>query len=170
MIVVCPGFHSPQLTSDFLTTMELFNGAIVPPESIPPYNGIMLGQWLLQQVSPQTTTIDLIGFSAGVVGAMGCAIAWQQQGGIIRNLIAIDGWGVPLWGSFPIYRLSHDRFTHETSKLVGTQQRDFYCSPPVSHLALWQSPDTVWGWWEIKFGCHWRCCAVTMIKLILEKS
>jgi len=167
VIVICPGFHPPQLTTDFIIAVGLRDCAIVPPETIAPYNGSELGQWLLQQVSPQQTAIDLIGFSAGVVGAMGCAIVWQQQGGRIRSLIAIDGWGVPVFGSFAIYRLSHDRFTHNTSKLLGTQQRDFYCSSSVSHLALWQHPDTAWGWWEMKLGCHWRCSAITMIQLVL---
>ncbi|MCU0568633.1 MAG: hypothetical protein MUF49_18805 [Oculatellaceae cyanobacterium Prado106] len=87
-----------------------------------------------------------VGFSAGVVGAIGAARLWHQWGGQVQGLAAFDGWGVPLWGDFPIYRISHDAFTHWSSALLGAGQASFYAEPPVSHLALWRSPETVQGW------------------------
>ncbi|MGB3188280.1 MAG: hypothetical protein WBB43_02490, partial [Limnoraphis sp.] len=65
----------------------------------------------------------------------------------VKALIALDGWGVPLGGNFPIYRISHDRFTHWSSALLGGGVESFYADPPVEHLDLWSSPQTARGWW-----------------------
>jgi hypothetical protein len=177
MIIICPGFHSPQLTEDFITAMgwrqpgKLGQSFLVIPKTILPYNFSEIHQWLSQQFEPSQTPLYFIGFSAGVVGAMETALSWQQQGGTVQGLIAIDGWGVPLFGSFPLYRLSHDWFTHITSQFLGKGQRDFYCSPAVSHLALWQSPDKAWGWQEIKLGCRVYCSAAKMIdEALVERA
>lgn len=70
------------------------------------------------------------------------------MGGQIKALIALDGWGVPLGGNFPIYRLSHDSFTHWSSALLGGGTESFYADPPVEHLELWRSPQTTKGWWN----------------------
>lgn len=69
------------------------------------------------------------------------------MGGQIRRLWAIDGWGVPLVGDFPIHRLSHDWFTYESSKLLGAGLDSFYADPTVEHLDIWRSPQTTHGWW-----------------------
>jgi len=170
VIIICPGFHPPQLTEDFITAISSLDSPLtgwVVHKTIAPYNGIDIYHWLAQNLNPTTTALSFVGFSAGVVGAMGTALLWQQQGGIVNRLIAVDGWGVPLVGSFPIYRVSHDPFTHVTSGLLGYGQQNFYCVPKVSHLKLWQSPDTAWGWWEVKTGCRVRCSAAKMINEIL---
>ena len=57
----------------------------------------------------------------------------------MKALIAFDGWGVPLVGNFPIYRISHDQFTHWSSELLGKGDKSFYADPPVEHLDLWRS-------------------------------
>ncbi|MEM7725486.1 MAG: hypothetical protein AAF208_03835 [Cyanobacteria bacterium P01_A01_bin.45] len=93
------------------------------------------------------TPLVFISFSAGVVGAIGASHLWQSQGGNVKALIAIDGWGVPLLGSFPIHRMSHDYFTHWSSLLLGGGKNNFYAQPSVSHLELWRSPDLVKGLW-----------------------
>lgn len=170
VIIICPGFHPPQLTEDFITAIGLFNPPLngwVVPNTIAPYNVIDIYHWLAQTLHPTTTALSFVGFSAGVVGAIATALVWQQQGGIVNSLIAVDGWGVPKLGSFPIYRVSHDPFTHFTSGLLGYGQQNFYCVPEVSHLKLWQSPDTAWGWWEVKSGCWVRCSAAKMINEVL---
>jgi hypothetical protein len=99
---------------------------------------------------PAELTSDLslvfIGFSAGVVGAIAAAQLWQSQGNRVKALIALDGWGVPLYGSFPIHRLSHDQFTHWSSAWLGAGEDGFYADPPVDHLTLWRSPQQVRGW------------------------
>lgn len=169
MIIICPGFHHPQLTEDFITAMGLSQAGLnflVIPKSIRPDDFTAIQQWLSQKLN-SNAGLFFIGFSAGVVGAIAAAIAWQQTGGTIQGLIAIDGWGVPLFGSFPIYRVSHDKFTHHTSQLLGRGRQNFYCSPDVSHLDLWRSPDSAWGWWEIKIGCRVRCSAAIMINEVL---
>jgi hypothetical protein len=100
---------------------------------------------------------------------IGAAWAWQQQGGTIRALVALDGWGVPLYGSFPIYRLSHDEFTHGSSQVLGMGQNPFYAEPGVPHLELWRSPDRAWGWWY-KEGQRERTNAAIVIRSILSKA
>ncbi|UBF26093.1 hypothetical protein K9N68_31945 [Kovacikia minuta CCNUW1] len=87
-----------------------------------------------------------IGFSAGVVGAIAAAWGWQLLGGAVQAFIAVDGWGVPLGGTFPIYRISHDSFTHWSSALLGAGETSFYADPAVDHLVLWRSPQAVKGW------------------------
>ncbi|AFZ45599.1 hypothetical protein PCC7418_3487 [Halothece sp. PCC 7418] len=171
MIIICPGFHPPQLTQNFISAIGLSHPSdpkcLVIPTNIAPYNGIEIYHWLSQQLNPSPPALSFVGFSAGVVGAIATAWIWQQQGGTVNSLIAVDGWGVPLIGSFPIYRVSHDPFTHLTSGLLGFGQENFYCLPEVSHLQLWQSPDRAWGWWEIKSGCRVRCSAAKMMRDVL---
>ncbi len=91
--------------------------------------------------------VVFIGFSAGVVGAIGAAWGWQMLGGKVKAAIALDGWGVPLFGHFPCHRLSHDFFTHWSSSLLGSGEDSFYADPSVEHLTMWRSPQTVTGWW-----------------------
>ncbi|PNW55022.1 UNVERIFIED_CONTAM: hypothetical protein BEN50_08945 [Euhalothece sp. KZN 001] len=167
MIIICPGFHSPQLTADFITNLGWRNRAdyLITPRSIEPYNFPKLQQWLSQE-NLDHTPLFFIGFSAGVVGAMATALTWQ---GNTQGLIAIDGWGVSLAGSFPLYRISHDTFTHLTSAVLGKGEQNFYCSPAVSHLSLWQNPHLAWGWWEIKLGCQVRCSVAKMINEIVTQ-
>jgi hypothetical protein len=92
------------------------------------------------------SSLVFLGFSAGVVGAIGAARTWQRSGGEVKALIAVDGWGVPLRGEFPLYRVSHDFFTHWSSALLGIGEESFYADPPVPHLELWRSPQTVQGY------------------------
>jgi hypothetical protein len=94
-----------------------------------------------------TVPLVFIGFSAGVLAAIVAAHAWQVGGGTVRALIAVDGWGVPLAGNFPIHRLSHDYFTHWSSALLGAGADRFYADPPIEHLDLWRSPHRAEGWW-----------------------
>jgi hypothetical protein len=111
--------------------------------------------------------LTFIGFSAGVVGAMGAAVAWELLGGKVQALFALDGWGVPTIGTFPIHRLSHDYFTHWSSALLGAGQDSFYADPGVAHLDLWRSPQAIQGYWVsarnhskqqislLQFLAHW---------------
>ncbi|MEA5420258.1 hypothetical protein VB712_13590 [Spirulina sp. CCNP1310] len=121
---------------------ELLELRIVPVPHIAPYDG----QGILTCLKDVTAPVTVIGFSAGVVGAIAAARLWEKQGGKITRLVAIDGWGVPLGGNFPIHRLSHDAFTHWSSGLLGAGSGGFYADPGVEHLQLWQAPETVWGW------------------------
>ncbi|BAC88110.1 hypothetical protein [Gloeobacter violaceus] len=93
-------------------------------------------------------SVVVIAFSAGVVGA---AAALQRSylvgaGITIEALIALDGWLVPLFHAFPIYRLSHDAFTHRTSLPFGMGRTNFFADPAVAHLDLWTAPNRVVGW------------------------
>ncbi|OLP17032.1 hypothetical protein BST81_18315 [Leptolyngbya sp. 'hensonii'] len=159
-IIICPGVHSPTLTESFLEALEMELTAsgssldladhllVYPAHQMPAYSGCHLFQFLHRQLAPQVLVDPLlfIGFSAGVVGAIVAAQMWQSQGGTIAALIALDGWGVPLAGQFPIHRVSHDGFTHWSSLCLGGQGDSFYAEPGTEHLTLWRSPHTVTGY------------------------
>lgn len=153
-VIICPGIHETQLTDRFLNSIFrfeekfLFNKnsdlLIFPTAKDRAYSPVDIYQWL----SDSTILVDVlfICFSAGVVGGFGAATALQLQGVTIKAFVAIDGWGVPLLADFPLYRLSHDYFTHWSSALLGAGKENFYCDPPVSHLSLWESPEACQGW------------------------
>lgn len=150
--VICPGFHDCCLTAEFVAALGIDWGdndlLVFPAAQSSPVSAMALGQFLRANIChPVGVPLVFIGFSAGVVAAMVMAGRWQQWGGQVRGLIAVDGWGVPLGGNFPIYRISHDRFTHWSSGLLGGGCGGFYAYPPVSHLHLWRSPQHTWGWW-----------------------
>ncbi|NJP09813.1 MAG: hypothetical protein HC866_10265 [Leptolyngbyaceae cyanobacterium RU_5_1] len=161
-VVICPGVHEPQLTQSFLERLwdeceDSHPGwaepLIFPADHQPAYSGLHILWFLhdrLQAEHPHTyLTMPLlfISFSAGVAGAIAASWGWQQSGGTVSALIALDGWGVPLWGNFPIHRLSHDSFTHWSLALLGNGSDSFYADPGVGHLDLWRSPHTAYGWW-----------------------
>lgn len=175
-IIICPGIHSSRLSDFFVSqirhTCGEKNYIILPTKEYLPYSAIAINQWLKQYYpSPKTAKpLTFIAFSAGVVGAMGAAIAWQWQGGKIQSLIALDGWGMPLGGNFPIYRISHDYFTHWSSAMLGAGEQGFYADPAVEHLDLWRSPDNCWGWQEISPGCKIRISLINYLGKIINKD
>lgn len=141
-ILICPGMHPSALTQEFIAGLqrppEQF--LVFPSDRQPVYSP----QHILNFFTPSDSVL-VIAFSAGVVGAIAAARIWQRQGIRIAALIAIDGWGVPLAGAFPIHRISHDRFTHWSSLMMGGNATHFYADPAVDHLTLWQSPEAVLG-------------------------
>jgi len=151
-LIICPGIHETQLTESFLTGLHKLNHnqtsnlLIFPTADYPAYSAFHILQFLCQERS-LTAPLLFISFSAGVVGAIGAAWGWQLLGGQVKAFIALDGFCVPLLGNFPIHRLSHDYFTHWSSALLGTGEDNFWASPPVEHLTLWQQPQTTQGWW-----------------------
>lgn len=153
-IIICPGVHDAQLTLDFLKGVNLLDRALIFPAHIAPaYSSWHVLQFLHDRLStgssqsPLNRPVVFIAFSAGVVGAIGAAQTWQQRSGRVKALFALDGWAVPVWGNFPIHRLSHDHFTHWSSAVLGTGTDSFYADPAVEHLDLWRSPQTATGWW-----------------------
>jgi hypothetical protein len=142
-IVICPGMHSPELTGRFVEALglSLEDLWIVPSDRIPVYSP----QHILNFLHSASSPLLFIAFSAGVVGSIGAARLLHRQGKTVKALIAIDGWGVPLFGDFPIHRVSHDYFTHWSSALLGRGSDSFYADPPTDHLTLWCSPQTVQG-------------------------
>jgi hypothetical protein len=162
-IIICPGIHEQVLTERFV--LQLFgnnsnnsnlnssknlnypNILIFPSEGILPVSGLHVLQFLDRNLggNKQKTPITLISFSAGVIGAFIAACLWELQGGKVKAFVAIDGWGVPLFANFPIYRLSHDYFTHWSSLLLGGGKTSFYAEPCVNHLEMWGNPQAVMG-------------------------
>ncbi|MEH1892699.1 MAG: hypothetical protein V7K92_25715 [Nostoc sp.] len=165
-IIICPGIHESNLTESFKVGLldMVSNGAIdynaaniliYPGKDVLVLSAFHILQFLCVSVAHRRyrlgdqlkSPIIFISFSAGVVGAIGAACLWQLLGGRVKAFIAIDGWGVPLQGNFPIHRMSHDYFTHWSSCLLGSGQNNFYAQPAVDHLCMWKSPQTVQGWW-----------------------
>ncbi|MBE9012616.1 hypothetical protein IQ250_20660 [Pseudanabaenaceae cyanobacterium LEGE 13415] len=162
-ILICPGMHSAQLTEAFVSkvNLPLEKCSIFPSDRQPVYSS----QHILEFFQPEKSVL-ILAFSAGVVGAIAAARIWQRQGIRIARLIAIDGWGVPLFGDFPIHRMSHDRFTHWSSLMLGGNATHFYATPAVDHLTLWHSPDLVRGVTE---PCDRRLTAADFIsELVLQ--
>jgi len=155
-IIICPGIHDPELTQSFISgwlATNLDNTSnhtimVVPEQGILALSAPHIVHFLCDRLKNQIDSpVIFISFSAGVVGAIAAAWNWHILGGQIKAFIAIDGWGVPLWGDFPIHRLSHDYFTHWSSLLLGSGHNNFYAEPAVDHLSMWRSPQTVQGWW-----------------------
>ncbi|MEP0798391.1 hypothetical protein NDI44_28115 [Trichocoleus sp. DQ-A3] len=152
-VIICPGIHDPALTQNFLEELQpkkRENLLIFPVQEFAAYSAAAIYNYLCVNLSPpssQASPVIFISFSAGVVGAIGAAWLWQLSGGTVKALIALDGWGMPLSGNFPIHRLSHDYFTHWSSAVLGSGEESFYADPPVEHLELWRSPQTAQGWW-----------------------
>lgn len=158
-IIICPGIHEPGLTEKFISEC-LFSASdeckpqnrgkilVFPGDGLLALSSVHILQFLGDRLrNDLKSPLTFISFSAGVVGAIGAAWSWQLLGGNIKAFIAIDGWGVPLWGNFPIHRMSHDYFTHWTSSLSGGRDDNFYADPAVDHLSMWGTPQKVKGWW-----------------------
>ncbi|MGA9379784.1 MAG: hypothetical protein WBV73_13560 [Phormidium sp.] len=178
-LIICPGIHEPKLTESFLvgllqlnTSQKPENILIFPIQDYPAYSSGHILQFLSQNHS-LSSPIIFISFSAGVVGAIAAAWGWQLLGGEVTAFIALDGWGVPLTGDFPIHRLSHDYFTHWSSALLGSGEDSFYAAPSVAHLELWQQPQTVSGWWihpqNNKSEQKTRTTAAQFLTMLLER-
>lgn len=164
-LIICPGIHAPELTVSFLEGLRsqvadnispsnrTENILVFPSQNYPAYSAFDILQFLDNcGIKPldreqRPKSLVFISFSAGVVGAIGAAWTWQFWGGKVKAFIAVDGWGVPLGGDFPIHRISHDLFTHWSSAWLGTGKDNFYTDPPVSHLEIWRSPAAALGWW-----------------------
>lgn len=159
-LVICPGIHDPALSDRFCQALfaQLTEAApspserpsgrylLMPTDRCAPFDG--LGMWSYWQTNLEpSANVFIIAFSAGVVGAIAAAQLWRGQGHSVTAMIAIDGWGVPQLGDFPFHRMSHDHFTHWSSAVLGSGLDSFYAEPGVEHLALWRSPDQVYGYW-----------------------
>ncbi|MBE9164696.1 hypothetical protein [Tychonema sp. LEGE 06208] len=165
-LVICPGVHDPKLTDRFLAglsevwepdnprqnTQTSYPVKIFPAHKHPPFSALDIFHFLCSQELTGESLV-FVSFSAGVAGAIGAAWMWQQLGGQVGAFFALDGWGVPLGGNFPIHRLSHDRFTHWSSAILGSGGDSFYADPAlakpskrIAHLDLWQDPQTAKGW------------------------
>lgn len=90
------------------------------------------------------------------------------MGGSVVGLIAVDGWGVPLFASFPVHRVSHDQFTHWSSARLGAGQDSFYADPAVSHHDLWSAPQQAEGWAMQQTSVN-RTTALAFLEQIIQR-
>ncbi|MBD2103335.1 hypothetical protein [Leptolyngbya sp. FACHB-261] len=165
-LLICPGFHSPELTDQFLSHLRPHLPSrpilVYPAHRYLPHNSLAVLQFL-QKHCP-SGSLSVVAFSAGVVGGLGALLS-----GRVRSLFALDGWGVPLGSTqqSTVYRLSHDWFTHWSSHELGGGSVSFYADPPVEHLDLWTAPDKVQGWHLEPEGRRWRTTALEfLVRLI----
>ena len=158
-LLICSGIHPPALTEEFLNGL---NSSFPHNYKLNPENVLIFSNqnnylslsafhilhFIQERLGNPTDTspVIFIGFSAGVVGAYGAAWGWQLMSGKVKALIAVDGWGVPIFSNYPLHRVSHDFFTHQSSSMLGSGEDSFYAEPAVEHLTLWRSPHTVTGW------------------------
>lgn len=184
-IIICPGIHEPKLTESFISgclnlhsdsssAQETVNLLVYPEQGVLTTSPLHILQFLHNCLGNELESpVIFISFSAGVVGAILAANSWQLLGGHVKAFIAIDGWGVPLWGDFPIHRISHDYFTHWSSSLLGSGQNNFYAEPAVDHLSMWRSPQTVQGFWvdpSLEFYPKSdRLSAAEFLRLLLQR-
>jgi hypothetical protein len=152
-VIICPGVHPDTWTDDFLESMgrspslHTHDWIVARGSHVVPYCGVSLFHTIHHQIGKASKSpLLFIAFSAGVVGAIAAAYGFQQLGYPIRAFLALDGWGMPLYATFPIHRVSHDAFTHTSSSWLGAGQVGFYADPPVPHEGLWRSPHATPGW------------------------
>lgn len=158
-VILCPGIHEYSLTKSFTESLKnvIYNSSSekssvnileFPANNLSALSGFHIFQFLRDSlVNQPESPVVFIGFSAGVVGAITAASLWQNTVGNVKAFIAIDGWMVPIYGNFPIHRMSHDYFTHWSSCLLSSGNDNFYAQPAVEHLELWRSPSNVAGNW-----------------------
>ncbi|TVQ41733.1 MAG: hypothetical protein EA365_16930 [Gloeocapsa sp. DLM2.Bin57] len=172
IILVCPGFNQAELNHSFINAFpnQDEHWLLYPSHQLPPYSPQDILDFCSKSLPKSNMTLEviLIGFSAGVVGIQSVATRLDKNQVKVKALIAIDGWGVPLWGDFPTYRISHDYFTHWSSTILGAGNESFYADPPVDHLQLWRSPQTTKGWKVNNNGSKIATTALKFIEEILE--
>jgi hypothetical protein len=157
--------HPPSYTGQILATIagdqelsQLTRVVATPQHSIDVLSAFALRQSLdaalgLPRADVLPPGLIIWAFSAGCVGAATLATYWQRHRGPVRALFMVDGWGVPRLPRVAVHRLSHDRFTHDSSGCLGAGDIDFYADPAVPHLYLWQQPQRVTGW-AVAAGRH----------------
>lgn len=162
-IIICPGLLAVAASQRFWQTVQEhsttdlnLNRSVGTAETViflPPDCPVYSPQHVLQAVRPLLTPEPWIwiGFSAGIVGGLGAARYCHDQFPV-HAFIALDAWGVPLIAPFPIYHLSHDRWTHHIVAAFNTLEGSFFADPDVNHLDLWETPDRVSGW-DCQRGC-----------------
>ena len=154
-VVICPGFNQVALTDGLVRSLPAFTRPQVAPGL--PISPFDIYQWMSDTLGNPATQPPIvgIGFSAGVIGLAGALLLWQQAGGKVMRLYAVDGWGVPILG-LSVIRISHDRFTHLTTLPLGAGDLNFYADPAVDHLSLWGSQNRVMGrcvpWYQLAEG------------------
>lgn len=169
-LVICPGFHAAELTDRAIAHLDLpasIRTIVIPTDQIFPCDPVSIANYIERQmlesgVIPDRKTrinLNFLGFSAGTIGALGAAWLWRDRAQL-GAIILCDGWGVPIlpvWDWFTdrqqptiaptpnIYRVSHDRWTHDTWSRMGIATPSFIADPEVEHLTLWSDPDRVLG-------------------------
>lgn len=142
------GFHDPFLTEGFvesLVTVWEQNAIGAPIQLRFTTHSLRDACSKVHSIETQSDFVLVVGFSAGVISAAIATSILSARNKPPVAFIAVDGWGVPLQAPCPIYRFSHDVFTHVSSQILGGHGQ-FFADPPVSHLQMWANPQQVNGW------------------------
>jgi hypothetical protein len=157
ILLVCGGLHPPGYTDQICNVIAADDMLSTSPRVVMEASPQVLSAFALRReleaalsnaslASVDSPGLIIWAFSAGCVGAATLATYWQQYRGPVLALFMVDGWGVPRDPQIPVHRLSHDRFTHDTSGCLGRGDEDFYAEPAVPHLDLWRHPQAVTGY------------------------
>jgi hypothetical protein len=168
-LLVIPGVVPQEATERFVQQLNIA-GVCCVPAGIAPYSPMDLDRFTRTQ--DLDSDLVVIAYSAGCVGALGWIPLWRRQRKTVKALIAIDGWPVPFWGKFPIYRVSHDLYTHRTTLRLGAGLEQFYCDPAVEHRNLWTYPEASWGVWVKQNNKQkeiYRATALDFLQNIIER-
>jgi hypothetical protein len=132
-IIICPGIHEPELTKSFIqgclnqSHQNSVDILIFPEQGYLTLSTFHILHFLHNRLGNKLESpVIFLCFSAGVIGGIGAATAWQLLGGHVQAFIAIDGW---------------------TSAYLGMGENNFYAEPAVDHLSMWHSPQSVPGQW-----------------------
>lgn len=147
---------------------------IIPTDQIWPCDPVGIANYIERHMADAdlipghhpSPKLNFLGFSAGTIGALGAALLWRDRASL-GAIVLCDGWGVPLlpvWNWWPdgwpdgwrdrpgqptiaprLYRVSHDRWTHDTWSRMGITTPSFIADPEVEHLTLWSDPHRVSG-------------------------
>lgn len=159
-LVINQGFHPPAPTAALLADLgryeiwQALTPVVIPAQ--PTWRVLSayalrqallsaLGRSLAEAIA-QPPQLFFLAFSGGCVGAAGAARHWHSLGCPVTAFFAVDGWGLPLVLPFPVHRLSHDLFTHQSSLRLGRDRLDFYADPAAAHLDLWRCPSQIGGY------------------------
>ncbi|AGY58801.1 hypothetical protein [Gloeobacter kilaueensis] len=149
LLLVVPGDQSSALKR--WATEQFCAALAVPYRCLPACKAPYLPGAIRSLIAEAGCPVLIVAFSAGVVGvAAALGADWPRRKRIqIEAVIAIDGWLVPLFHQLPVYRMSHDDFTHRTCRPFGGMNRsNFWADPAVPHLELWAAPNRTQGWQE----------------------
>ncbi len=154
-------------TIDRLDLPASIHKIIVPTDRVFPCDPVSIANHIERQMADSSVIpaskapikLNFLGFSAGTIGALGAAWLWRDRAQL-GAIILCDGWGVPIlpvWDWFTnrqqpriapmpnLYRVSHDRWTHDTWSRMGIATPSFVADPEVEHLTLWSDPDCILG-------------------------
>ena len=106
-IIICPGIHEPALTQSFIqgclnpTSQKSVDLLVFPGQSYLTLSAFHILDFLYNRLSNKLESpVMFICFSAGVIGGIGAATAWQLLGVMFKLLLLLMVGEFLLWENF----------------------------------------------------------------------